>query len=50
VPEEGGSYRFDVTVRHADTGWDHYADAWDILTPDGTLLGSRGDTAAFPGS
>jgi hypothetical protein len=41
VPEEGGSYRFDVTVRHADTGWDHYADAWDILTPDGTLLGSR---------
>jgi hypothetical protein len=36
-----GSYRFDVTVRHADTGWDHYADAWDVLAPDGTVLGTR---------
>ena len=36
-----GSYRFDVTVLHADTGWDHYADAFDILTPDGTVLGTR---------
>jgi len=34
-------YRFDVTVRHADTGWDHYADRWDVLTPDGDLLGQR---------
>jgi len=33
--------RFDVTVRHADAGWSHYADRWDILAPDGTLLGSR---------
>ena len=23
-----GSWRFDVTVRHADEGWDHYADKW----------------------
>ena len=36
-----GSYRFDVTVRHADTGWDHYADAWDVVAPDGTVLGTR---------
>jgi hypothetical protein len=36
-----GSYRFDVTVAHADTGWDHYADAWDVLAPDGTVLGTR---------
>ena len=21
-----GVYRFDVTVRHADSGWEHYAD------------------------
>ena len=34
-------YRFDVTVRHADTGWDHYADKWDVLAPDGTVLGTR---------
>ena len=36
-----GRYRFDVTVRHADTGWSHYADRFDILAPDGTVLGTR---------
>jgi len=36
-----GIYRFDVTVRHADTGWSHYADRFDILAPDGTVLGTR---------
>jgi len=34
-------FRIDATVRHDDTGWDHYADRWDVLTLDGTLLGSR---------
>jgi hypothetical protein len=33
--------RFDVTLKHADAGWDHYADKWDVVTPDGTLLGTR---------
>jgi hypothetical protein len=41
TPEGGGAYRFDVTVRHADEGWDHYADAWQVLAPDGTVLGTR---------
>ncbi len=36
-----GSYRFDVTLRHADEGWEHYADAWEVLAPDGTVLGTR---------
>jgi hypothetical protein len=36
-----GLYRFDVTVRHADTGWDHYADAWDVVALDGSVLGTR---------
>ncbi len=36
-----GTYDFDVTVRHADTGWDHYADKWDVVAPDGTVLGTR---------
>ncbi|UUX50270.1 hypothetical protein NUH88_00960 [Nisaea acidiphila] len=36
-----GTYTFHVTVRHADTGWDHYANAWVVKTPDGTLLGER---------
>ena len=36
-----GSYRFDVTVRHADAGWEHYADRWEVLAPDGSKLGTR---------
>jgi hypothetical protein len=36
-----GTYRFSVTVRHADAGWDHYADRWEVMTPDGTLLAKR---------
>ena len=36
-----GIWRFDVTVRHEDTGWENYADAWDILTIGGQLLGQR---------
>lgn len=36
-----GRYEFSVTLRHADEGWDHYADAWQVLTPDGTVLGTR---------
>ena len=39
--ESGGTWRFDVTLRHDDTGWDHYADGWEILAPDGTSLGMR---------
>ncbi len=36
-----GKWTFAVTLRHDDTGWDHYADLWQILTPDGELLGER---------
>ena len=35
------TWRFDVTVRHADTGWGHYADAFEVVAPDGTVLGTR---------
>lgn len=34
-------YSFDVTVSHGDEGWDHYADKWDVLATDGTVLGTR---------
>lgn len=37
----GTTWRFDVTVRHDDKGWDHYSDAWRVLAPDGTVLGTR---------
>ena len=35
------TYSFAVTVQHADTGWDHYADKWEVLGPDGKVLGTR---------
>jgi hypothetical protein len=42
VTKEGaGSYRFDVTVRHDDKGWEHYADAFEVLSADGKVLGKR---------
>jgi hypothetical protein len=36
-----GNWRFEVTVRHDDTGWDHYADKWEVLGPDGKVLATR---------
>ncbi len=36
-----GTYQIDVTVRHGDEGWDHYADKWVIETMDGKVLGER---------
>lgn len=36
-----GTWRFYVTLRHDDEGWAHYADAWDILGPDGKVLATR---------
>jgi hypothetical protein len=32
---------FDVTVRSVDKGWNYYADAFEVLAPDGRLLGRR---------
>lgn len=37
----GEGWRFSATVRHADEGWDHYADAWRVVAPDGRVLGVR---------
>lgn len=39
--QSGGAWSFSVTIRHNDTGWDHYADAWTVNAPDGTELGRR---------
>lgn len=39
--DSGGTWRFDVAVAHGDTGWDHYADKWDVIAPDGKVLGTR---------
>lgn len=36
-----GIYTFIVTVKHADTGWEHYADAWEVLDLKGEILATR---------
>lgn len=36
-----GVWRFDVTISHPDTGWDHYADGWQVLDMEGKQLGIR---------
>ena len=36
-----GTYSFSATVAHADSGWKHYADRFEILTADGKVLGTR---------
>ncbi len=41
-----GTWRFDVTVAHPDTGWEDYADGWDVVLPDGTVL-KNDPTAPF---
>lgn len=40
VPQ-GTTWQFDVTLRHDDSGWDHYADAWRVTGPDGAIYGER---------
>lgn len=32
---------FSVTVKHADTGWRHYADRFEIVGPDGEVIATR---------
>jgi hypothetical protein len=41
VRDSDGGYRFKVAVRHHDQGWHHYANAWEVVAPDGTVLGTR---------
>jgi hypothetical protein len=34
-------YTFHVTLRHADEGWNHYADRWEIVDMKGNVLATR---------
>ena len=36
-----GSWCISTTVRHNDEGWDHYANAWQVLDEEGNELGWR---------
>ena len=34
-------WRFDVTLKHADSGWQHYANKWEVVSVNGKVLGTR---------
>jgi len=36
-----GTFRFDVSVRHGDEGWEHFANLWQVVGPAGAVLGTR---------
>jgi len=37
----GGTFRVDASVRHPDTGWEHYANNFQILDGAGNVLATR---------
>lgn len=39
--QRAGSWQVSTTLRHADSGWDHYADAWRVVDEQGNVLGTR---------
>ena len=41
VTGNGTSFQFSVAVMHGDTGWEHFADAWEVVGEDGTIYGKR---------
>ncbi|MDH5391783.1 MAG: hypothetical protein OEY11_01230 [Gammaproteobacteria bacterium] len=41
VKKSAEHYRVDVTLLHGDTGWDHYADGWEILDQNKKRIGQR---------
>ena len=38
-----GLWTFSVEVFHPDTGWEDYADGWDVVLPDGTVAKTNPD-------
>ena len=39
--KNGSAWRVHTTLKHDDTGWEHYADAWRIVSEKGDKLGER---------
>lgn len=38
VRQVDGTWTFSVTVAHPDRGWDDYADGWDVVLLDGSVV------------
>jgi len=41
IKSGSGTYNFDVTIRSNDRGWNYFCDRFEVLTPDGKVLGVR---------
>lgn len=41
TPQGNNRFSFSVTLRHADTGWDHYANQYEVISPQGKVLAVR---------
>lgn len=41
VEQAGMLWNIHVTVEHEDTGWDHYADGWEVQDAEGNVLAYR---------
>jgi hypothetical protein len=39
--KQAGGWYVSTTLRHDDTGWDHYADAWRVVDAKGKVLATR---------
>jgi hypothetical protein len=41
TPGNSGNWHAAVTLKHDDTGWEHYADEWRVVDAEGHVLGTR---------
>ena len=39
--DRDGTWTVSVVLLHEDNGWDHYADRWRLVDPEGNVLGER---------
>ena len=39
--QSNNAWNVNVTLRHDDSGWDHYADAWRVIDAQDGVLGTR---------
>lgn len=39
--KSGNGWSFSVTLKHPDSGWDHYADGWEVVDANDKRLGYR---------
>lgn len=39
--DESRNCQFNVTLKHKDTGWKHFANKWEVYTPSNQLIATR---------